>query len=93
MVHALVDGHGVRLRVAEVERDVGKLVLLLQRNGQAHVLSGVHDIRLPAGHVVRVVQVRQEVGGVGVFRLPAVAQVALAAVGFAAEPEKFKSHF
>ena len=55
MVHAFVDGHGVRLGVAEVKGDVGQLVLLLERDGQADVLSSVHDVGLPAGDVVGVV--------------------------------------
>ena len=86
VVHTLVDGHGVWLSVAEVKGDVGQLVLLLERDGQADVLPSVHDVGLPAGDVVGVVQVGQEVGRVGVFGLAAVAQVTLAAVCFAAEP-------
>ena len=88
MVHALEDGHGVRLGVAEVKGDVGQLVLLLQRNGEVDILSGVDHVRLPARHVVGVVQVGEEVGRMGVLGLAAVAEVALAPVRLAAEPEK-----
>ena len=88
VVHALEDGHGVRLGVTEVKRDVGQLVLLLERDGEADVLSGVDDVRLPARHVVGVVQVGEEVGRMGVLGLAAVAQVALATVRLAAEPKK-----
>ncbi len=88
MVHAFEDRHRVRLRVAKVERDVGELVLLLQRNGQTDVLTGVHHVGLPAGDVVRVVQIGQEVRRMRVLSLPAVAQVAFTTIGLAAEPEK-----
>ncbi len=90
VIHALVDGHGVRLSVAEVQRDVGQLVLLLERDGQADVLPSIHDVGLPTGDVVGVVQVGQEVGWMGVFSLAAVAQVTLAAVCFAAEPTRMR---
>ena len=86
MIHALVDGHRVRLRVTKVKRDVRQLVLLLQRDGQAHVLARVDDVTLPASHVVWVVEVSEEVGRMGVLRLAAVAEVALPAVRLAAEP-------
>lgn len=88
VVHALVDGHGVRLGVAEMKGYVGQLVLLLEWDGQAHVLASLHDVGLPAGDVVGVMQVGQEVGRVSVLSLAAVAQVTLAAVCFAAEPSK-----
>ena len=76
VVHALVDDHVLGLPRAEVERDVGELVLLGQADGEAGVLARRQVLRLPARLVVRVVQVRQELGRVRVLRRALVAHAA-----------------
>ncbi len=77
VIHAFVDGHGVRAGRAELEADVRDLVLLVQRERQGHVLR-ILDERFghPARDVVWVVEI-SEVGGrmppLGVRRVADVA--------------------
>ena len=63
VVHTLVQSHRVWLGVAKMQGDVGQLVLLLQGDGQADVSGDrvdFHQVRLPTGHVVGVVEVGEE---------------------------------
>ncbi len=79
VVHALEDGHRVRLGVAELQTNVGELVLLAQRQRDGDILVGAAEgLGHPAGEVVRVVQVGEVVGRVAAAVVRPVAQLAAA---------------
>ena len=80
VIHRLVDGEAVRLLVAELEADVGQLVLLAEAEREADVSLpvGTQQLAVPARHVVRVVQVGQVTGRVmlgGVLRVADLADL------------------
>ena len=58
VVHALEDGHTVRLGVAKLQANVGELVLLAQRQRHGYILVWTAKwLRHPAGQIVRIVEV------------------------------------
>lgn len=77
-VHGLVERQRIGFgRVAELQRDVGQLVLLSQRQGERDVVQGVREgLAHPAGQVVGVVEVGQVVRGVSPLRVGGVADLA-----------------
>ena len=79
MVHRLVDGEAVRLLVAELEADVGQLVLLAEAESEADVgglCVGAQELAVPARHVVGVVEVGEEARRVMLGRVLRVADLA-----------------
>ena len=79
VVHALVDAHGVGPGGAELQADVGQLVLLVQAQLERDVLRVLHErLGHPAGQVVGVVQVRQVGGRMATLGVVGVADEAVA---------------